>query len=74
MDMGRCAVCGYVYDGDGEEVRISALGAELIARSRHTNEPQMRPNSLHMKAEWISESCVEDNLDPGCPAIFKTMR
>ncbi len=80
----RCTVCGYVFDGAEAPDKCPKCGApkekfeeiageaaELIERSRHTNDLHMKLTTFLRKVEWVSESGIEDNLDPGCLAIFK---
>lgn len=83
MVMWRCTVCGFVYDGKEAPDKcpkcgapkekfeeIASAKAELIERSRLTNDLHMKLNTILKKTEWISEKGIEDNLDPGCLAIF----
>lgn len=83
MDMWRCTVCGFVHDGADAPERCPKCGApknkfekiekeaaELIERSRFTNDLHMKLTAVLKKAEEISEAGIEDNLDPGCLAIF----
>lgn len=84
MAMWRCTVCGFIYDGEGAPDKCPKCGApgkkfeelakdavELIERSRFTNDLHMKLNAFLKKVEWISDLGIEDNLDPGCLAIFE---
>jgi rubredoxin len=82
--MWRCTVCGYVFEGYKAPDKCPKCGAPkkkfkgideeeaaLITRSRHTNHLHMKLSTFLRKVEWVSESGIEDNLDPGCLAIFR---
>lgn len=79
----RCTVCGYVYDGaeapdacpkcGAPKEKFEKIGEEqanLIERSRLSNDLHMQLSALLDKVGEIAEKGIEDNLDPGCVKIF----
>lgn len=84
MKKWRCGVCGYVHDGDAPPDRcpkcgaakemfaeLQAEAAALLARARFANSLHMRLHALMDEVGEIGRQGVEDNLDPGCAALFK---
>lgn len=84
MKKWRCEVCGYVHDGDDAPDFCPKCGAkkekftviedsasEVIERSRFTNALHMDLHSIMFQVMELCEDGIEDNLDPGCVAIFK---
>ncbi|HOK70575.1 MAG TPA: rubredoxin, partial [Bacillota bacterium] len=47
---------------------------ELIRRSRYTNDLHCRLIALMEQVEEIAEAGIDDDLDPGCVAVFKRAR
>lgn len=83
MTKWRC-VCGYIHDGDNPPDSCPKCGApperfekvdgdkaDLIERSRLTNSLHQQLYSLLEQVSSVAARGVEDNLDPGCLAIFK---
>jgi hypothetical protein len=83
MTKWKC-VCGSIHDGDNAPDLCPKCGAtnekfekladdkaQLVDRSRLSNSLHMRLFSLLEEVSSISSQGVEDNLDPGCLAIFK---
>jgi predicted nucleic acid-binding Zn-ribbon protein len=79
----RCAVCGFIYDGDvppekcpncgapkEKFKRLSDDKAQLVERSRLTNGLHVRLIALLMKVSEIAQKGIDDNLDPRCFQIF----
>ncbi|NOZ55809.1 MAG: rubredoxin [Calditrichaeota bacterium] len=80
----RCSVCGYVHDGDEAPDRCPKCGApkekftkiesdkeQLIERARFTNNLHMQLSGILDEVLEIAAKGIDDNLDPGCVAIFK---
>lgn len=80
----RCQTCGYIHDGDeapekcpkcgapkDKFVQLAEKEAELVERSRLTNSLHVELLGLLAQVQDLAESGIEDNLDPGCLAIFK---
>lgn len=85
--MWRCTVCGYVHEGTEAPERCPKCGAprskfvqleekeaELISRSRFTNQLLADLYSLLAQARELGRKGVEDNLDPSCVAIFERLQ
>ena len=84
MPIWKCGVCGYLHDGtEAPEVcpkcgapkekfsELTAEAAELVKKSRITNDIHMEVISLLNGLYDLSEEGSEINLDPGCKAIFE---
>jgi len=83
MQKFRCTVCEYIHEGndvpDGcprcgaskeKFQKIPEEKAKLIDRSRVTNGLHKRVFTLLGDVEKMATTGMEDNLDPGCVAIF----
>ena len=83
----KCSVCNYVFDGeDGADkcprcgapkdkfVRLTDDKAKLVDRARCTNQLHMGLVVLLDQMHFIAEAGIQDNLDPGCSAIFVRAR
>ena len=83
MKKWKC-VCGYIHDGDSAAERCPKCGAgaekftmlddeaaTLVERSRHTNALHCRLVDLGRQIERACKDGIEDNLDPGCVAVFQ---
>jgi len=81
--MWRCSICGYVHDGDSAPEKCPKCGAaqekfeklaqedaDKILRSRFSNDLHMQLSTQLDVILDIAEDGIEDNLDPGCLAIF----
>jgi len=84
MQMWRCTVCKFIWEGEEPPEKcprcgalrekfekISEEGSELIERSRLTNSLHAHLHSLLSKIIDVCGKGIEDNLDPGCVKIFK---
>jgi rubredoxin len=84
MKVWKCGVCGYIHDGDDAPdvcpkcgapkekfAELDAAAAELVTKSRRTNDLHMYLTHLLEKVEKVSVEGKDINLDPGCTAIFK---
>lgn len=84
MKIWQCSVCGYVHDGEEAPDRCPKCGApkekfvaldddkaQLVERSRYSNDLHMELASLLDQVLAVAESGIEDNLDPGCVVVFK---
>ncbi len=82
--MWRCLACGYIHDGDSPPERCPNCGApkerferlpedkaQLIERSRRTNQLHLKLMVLVDEVKGVGEEGVEDNLDPRCSEIFR---
>lgn len=82
--MWRCGVCGYIYDGSEAPdkcpkcgspkekfAKVEDAGAQLIERSRRTNNLHAQLITLMGEVLCLAEKGIEDNLDPPCVDIFK---
>lgn len=82
--MWRCLVCGYIHDGDTPPERCPNCGApkerferlsedkaQLIVRSRRSNQLHLKLMVLLEEVKRVGEEGVEDNLDPRCSEIFR---
>lgn len=87
MKIWQCGVCGYIHDGEDAPERCPKCGApkekfalladdkaQLVERSRFTNDLQMELVSLLGDVLTIAEAGIEDNLDPGCVDVFKAAK
>lgn len=85
--MWRCGVCGYIHDGDQSPERCPNCGAprekfeklpedraQLVARSRFTNDLHVQLQSLLQEVISVAEKGIKDNLDPRCLEIFTQAR
>ena len=83
----RCTVCGYVHDGSEAPDSCPKCGApkdkfeqiaqdqaDLIERSRFTNNLHMQLSGLLDQVLEIAGKGIDDNLDPGCVKIFQTAK
>lgn len=83
MQKWKCTICGYIHDGDAPPDKCPRCGApkdkfekipddksKLIDRSRLSNGLHKKLFTLLEEIEHIGSKGVEDNLDPGCVAIF----
>jgi len=84
MKLWRCGVCGYIHDGDSPPERCPKCGApkekfsaldeaeaNLVHRSRFTNDLHCKLISLMDEVRKIAEAGIEDDLDPPCVTLFK---
>ncbi len=80
MAVWKCAVCGYIHDGDEppescpkcgapKEQFKEAENAELIKQSRKTNEMHVAIMGLYAKVQKWAKIIQEDKLDPNCVVI-----
>ncbi|MFQ6088436.1 MAG: rubredoxin-like domain-containing protein [Candidatus Methanofastidiosia archaeon] len=87
MKLWKCGGCGYIWDGEDAPdkcpkcgapkekfEKVSEEGEKLILRSRYSNDLHLKLSALLQKVLEISEKGMEDNLDPGCYAIFRKAR
>lgn len=87
MQMWRCDVCGFIYEGASAPEKCPKCGApkekferiaedkaKLIERSRLSNSLHMKLSTLLGKIAEVGEEGIKDNLDPGCLAIFTKAR
>lgn len=83
MSKWRCGVCGIVLDVDSPPDVCPKCGApkekfsqipddqaNLIERSRLSNNLHMELLTIMTKVLDIAQKGIEDNLDPGCLKIF----
>lgn len=83
----KCAVCGYVHEGDeapeecpkcgAPKEQFSAIAeddAKKIYMSDRTNDIHMEIVRLAMKLEKLADEGIEINLDPPCVALFKNAK
>lgn len=82
--MWKCGVCGYIHDGENAPENCPKCGAtqdkfaalekdaaDLIERSRYTNQLLAALMGLGEELEGIALEGIEDDLDPGCVNLFK---
>jgi len=87
VDMWQCSVCNYIHEGSEAPDKCPKCGApkekfaaldeqrvSLVKRSRLSNALLMELNGLMEAVNELSESGIEDNLDPGCVKLFKECR
>ncbi|RKL61854.1 rubredoxin [Thermoanaerobacteraceae bacterium SP2] len=85
MTKWQCSVCGYIYDGDeapekcpkcgapkDKFVKLDDQAADLVERSRFSNNLHMELLTLMEKAKEISDKGIKDALDPNCVSLFKS--
>jgi predicted nucleic acid-binding Zn-ribbon protein len=81
--MWKCGSCGYVWDGEEppekcpkcgsrkeKYVELQDKAAELVERSRFTNNLHMQLLVALEQVMDVAEDGVDDNLDPNCVKIF----
>jgi phage FluMu protein Com len=79
----RCTVCNLILDTDAAPDKCPRCGApkekfetlaedkaNLIERSRLTNDLHMKLEALLGKVLEIAEAGIKDNLDPACVVVF----
>ncbi len=79
----RCLVCNLVVDTDvipdkcprcaapkEKFEQIADVAANLIDRSRVTNDLHMKLEAMLGKVLEIAEAGIKDNLDPACVVVF----
>lgn len=84
MKKWRCGVCGYIHDGDNPPERcpkcgvpkeqfteLSVEASALLDRSRPSNALHTELHALMSRVVEVAERGIEDNLDPGCVAVFR---
>jgi hypothetical protein len=77
-------VCGYIHDGENPPEKCPKCGApkekfsaleeaeaNLVHRSRFTNNLQCRLIALMDEVLKLAEAGIEDDLDPPCVSLFK---
>lgn len=82
--MWKCGVCGYIHDGEAAPVNCPKCGAtqdkfaaleadaaELIKRSRYTNQLLAAVMGFGEELEILALEGIEDDLDPSCVSLFK---
>lgn len=87
MNKWKCSVCGYIHEGNNSPDKCPRCGAlkdkfekisddksKLIERARLTNGLHKKLFCILEEVENIGAKGVEDNLDPGCVAIFTRVR
>lgn len=85
--MWKCTACGYVHDGSEAPEKCPKCGAarekfkqivgeaaNLIERSRFTNQLLAGLINYAEELEAIADDGLEDNLDPGCKGVFTTVK
>lgn len=83
MKLFKCEVCNYIHTGDDAPDKCPKCGApkekfaELneeattkVVRSEFSNALHMELYNVLQEVEDIAEAGIEDDLDPGCVAIF----
>jgi rubredoxin len=83
MKKWLCGTCGYIHDGDNPPARCPKCGApkekfslipddnaNLIERSRFSNDLHMKLDAKLDKIIKIAEKGIKDNLDPTCVVVF----
>ncbi|ABR47432.1 Rubredoxin-type Fe(Cys)4 protein [Alkaliphilus metalliredigens QYMF] len=83
MRLYKCQVCNYVHDEEAPEKcpkcgapreKFNDLSEEqitLVERSVYSNSLHMELYTLLQQMSEIADAGIEDDLDPGCVAIFK---
>ncbi|MBR9675621.1 rubredoxin [Candidatus Woesearchaeota archaeon] len=87
MDFFKCGVCGYIHEGTEapnkcpkcgapkeQFTQLNNLDAELITKSRLTNDFHMELRGLLDTIEELAEEGIKEDLDPNCVVIFKRAR
>jgi rubredoxin len=82
MTKWRCSVCGYVHDGSeapekcpkcgapkSKFLKLDDASAQLIDKSRLTNEMHMAVASMYKKIQKWARTVKDENLDPNCVMI-----
>jgi rubredoxin len=82
MAKWKCGNCGYVHDGEEapdkcpkcgapkeQFSRIEGEAADLIEKSRLTNEMHMAIASMYKKIQKWAKTIQDENLDPACVNI-----
>lgn len=83
MKKFKCAVCGYVWDGEAAPGKcpkcsspaekfalLDDAAANLVERSRHSNSAHMKLAALAREIEAVCKDGIKDNLDPACVDVF----
>lgn len=83
----KCAVCGYVYEGEEAPDKCPKCGApkeqfaaipeedaKKIYMSDRTNDIHMELVTLAMKIEALADEGIKIDLDPPCVALFKNAK
>jgi len=84
MQMWRCTVCRFVWEGEEPPEKCPRCGApkdkfekipenrvKMIERSRLTNSLHVVLHSLLSRITEICEKGIKDDLDLGCVKIFR---
>jgi Rubredoxin. len=79
----RCTVCNLIMDTDvipdkcprcgapkEKFEKLAEAQANLIDRSRFTNDLHMKLEAMLGKVLEIAEAGIKDNLDPACVVVF----
>lgn len=87
MKKWRCQSCGYIHDGENAPevcpkcgaprerfIELEEVAGNLIERSRTTNALHMELHAIMKNVLALCDKGIEDNLDPGCVAIFQRAR
>jgi rubredoxin len=87
MKKWKCGVCGFIHDGEGAPDKCPKCGAvkekfaalddaaaTLVERSRRTNALHAHLIAMGREMESVCKDGINDNLDPGCLAIFKKVQ
>ena len=82
MALWKCGNCGYIHEGDEapdkcpkcgapkeQFSRIEGEAADLVKKSRRTNEMHMAVASMYKKIQKWAAAIRDENLDPNCVAI-----
>ncbi|MZP42205.1 rubredoxin [Heliobacterium gestii] len=85
--MFKCGVCGYIHEGEAAPdqcpkcgaakekfTALSEEAANLIERSRITNDIHVQLLSLLENIQFLAEEGREEDLDPGCNKLFDRLR
>ena len=83
----KCAVCGYVHEGEEAPDKCPKCGApkeqfsaipeedaKKIYMSDRTNDIHMKIVDLAMKIDALADEGIQINLDPPCVALFKNAK
>lgn len=87
MTMWKCTVCGLIYDGEKPPEKcpkcgspaekfekVSADAEALLKKSRITNNLHIKITEKLTKIIQSAEKGIDENLDPGCVAIFERVK